>query len=126
MTFTRGLLAGSAVFMGAAGLGLTFMAEELLRHVRQPDAPILVVFVQTIGALYLAFAVLNWLLRGSVMGGIYGRPLALANQLHFLMVAILLVRWAVTGGPPGIAVLAVVYSAFALGFLAVMFRDPGT
>jgi hypothetical protein len=124
MTFSKSLLAASAVYMGAAGLGLTFMAEELLRHVRQPDAPILMVFVQTVGALYLAFAVLNWLLRGSIVGGIYGRPLALANLLHFLMVAIMLVRWAVAGAPPGIIVLAGIYAAFAVGFAAVMFRAP--
>ena len=126
MTFSKGLLASSAVYMGAAGLGLTFAADDLLRHVRQPDARILVVFVQTIGALYLAFAALNWLLRGSVIGGIYGRPLALANLLHFLIVAIMLVRWAVEGGPPGIMVLAGIYAAFAISFVAVMFREPQT
>jgi hypothetical protein len=126
MTFSKGLLAASAVFMAAAGLGLTFMADTLLRHVRQPDARILVVFVQTIGALYLAFAALNWLLRGSAIGGIYGRPLALANLLHFMIVAIMLVRWAVEGGPPGIAVLSGIYAAFAIGFVAVMFREPQT
>lgn len=126
MTFSRGLLASSAIFMGAAGLGLTFTADDLLRHVRQPDAPILVIFVQMIGALYLGFAVLNWLLRSSIVGGIYGRPLVLANLTHFLIVAIPLVRWAASGAPPGIVVLSVIYAAFAAGFAAVMFREPKT
>ena len=110
--------------MGTGGLGLIFLAEDLLRHVRQADAPILVLFVQTIGALYLAFAVLDWLLRGSIVGGIHGRPLALANLLHFAIVAIMLLRWAAAGSPPGIAVLSGIYAAFAVSFAAVMFREP--
>lgn len=120
----RALLTASATFLGLAGLGLTFLPQELLLHVRQPDAHILVVFVQTIGAAYLAFAILNWMSRGATIGGIYGRPLVVANVLHFTMVAILLVRWAAAGAPPGVLIFAALYAIFALWFGALMFGGP--
>ena len=124
MISSRILLSTSAIFTGAAGAGATFLPDDLLRHVRQPEAPILLVFVQTIGALYLAFAMLNWMSRGATVGGIYARPLVVANLLHFMMVAILLIRWAAGGAPPAIAVLAAIYVAFAAGFGMAMFRGP--
>ena len=120
----RALLTASAIFLGLAGLGLTFLPQELLLHVRQPDAHILVVFVQTIGAAYLAFAMLNWMSRGSTIGGIYGRPLVVANLVHFTMVAILLVRWAAAGAPPGVLIFAALYAIFAVWFGATMVRSP--
>ena len=83
-------------------------------HVRQPTARILIVFVQTVGAAYLAFAMLNWMSRGSTIGGIYGRPLVVANVVHFTMVAILLIKWAGSGAPPGIMVCAALYTFFSL------------
>lgn len=124
MTFSRGLFSASALFMALMGFGTTFMADDLLRHVRQPAAPILMLFVQTIGALYLAFAMLDWMLRGVAAGGIYARPLVIANLVHFLMVALVLLRWSLSGAPPGIAVLTALFSLFALGFGMLMFRDP--
>jgi hypothetical protein len=124
LTRTKLLLTASAVFMGLAGVGATFMPHELLVHVRQPEAPILVVFIQALGALYLAFAMLNWMSRGATIGGIYGRPLVVANLVHFMMVAIVLVRWAAAGAPPGIIVLAALYTLFAACFAAVMFGSP--
>ncbi len=114
----------SAAYMALAGLGTTFMPRELLVHVRQPDAPILVVFVQAFGALNVAFAMLNWMSRGNTLGGIYGRPLVTANLVHFLMIGLMLVRWAVAGAPPGIMGLTLIYAVFAVWFAAVMFRSP--
>ena len=124
MMSTRALLTSSAVFLGLAGGGLTFLPQELLLHVRQPDARILVVFVQTVGAAYLAFAMLNWMSRGSTIGGIYGRPLVVANVVHFTMVAILLIKWAAAGAPPGIMLFGAVYTLFAVWFGAAMFGSP--
>ena len=49
---------------------------------------------QLLGALYLGFALLNWLSKGVRMGGIYARPLAMGNGLHFLVGAFTLLRHA--------------------------------
>ena len=124
MTRSKLLLSASALFFGLAGAGATFLPHELLAHVRQPDAPILAVFIQALGALYLAFAMLNWMSRGATIGGIYGRPLVVANFLYFLMTGIVLVRWAAAGAPPGILVLAAIHANFAIWFGSVMFGSP--
>jgi hypothetical protein len=121
---TRALMTASAVYLGLAGAGATFMSEELLTHVRQPAAPVLMFFVQAVGALNLGFAMLNWMSRGATFGGIYGRPIVTANLLHFLMVALVLIRWAMAGAPPGILGLTAVYTVFAAWFGAVLLRDP--
>jgi hypothetical protein len=124
MTRSKLLLSAAATFFGVAGAGATFLPHELLLHVRQPDARILVVFIQALGALYLAFAMLDWMSRGATIGGIYGRPLVVANFLYFTMTGIVLVRWAAAGAPPGILVLAGLHVLFAVCFGAVMFGSP--
>ena len=86
------MMASSALFMGALGIAASFFSHELLRlagaAVRTPT----VLLMQVCGALYVGFAFLNWYLRGFVIGGIYNRPLALANLLHFAVVAVTLVN----------------------------------
>ncbi|MDQ3171426.1 MAG: hypothetical protein M3Q55_14925 [Acidobacteriota bacterium] len=124
MTRSKLLLSASALFFGLAGAGATFLPVELLTHVRQPGARILVVFIQALGALYLALAMLNWMSRGATIGGIYGRPLVVANLLYFMMTGIVLARWAAESAPPGIMVLAAIHVLFAVCFGAVMFGSP--
>jgi len=120
----RALLTVSAVCFGVAGAGMLFMPDALLAHVRQPQARILVLFVQAIGAAYLGFAMLNWMSRGSTIGGIYSRPLVIANLAVFLITGLSLVRWAIDGGPPGILIFASIFGAFAVAFGAVMMTGP--
>jgi hypothetical protein len=73
----------SAALTAALGVGGSFLPQEILaRFESAPDwFPILV--VQVAGALYLAFAILNWMARGNLIGGIYASPLALGNFMHF-------------------------------------------
>ena len=41
--------------------------------------------MQIIGSLYFALAILNWMSKGSFIGGIYNRPIAIANLTHFVI-----------------------------------------
>jgi hypothetical protein len=81
--------------------------------------------IQIAGALYLGFAILNWMAKGALIGGIYSRPLALGNFLHFAVSAIILLK-ALLGGfkPIEIIVGATVYSLFAVWFGLVTFTHP--
>jgi hypothetical protein len=67
---------------------------------------------QIVGALYLAFAAANWTARGSMIGGIYARPLAVANFVHFVIGATVLAKGISTSR------LNAVYLAVTLGYLA--------
>jgi len=121
---TRVLMIASAALMGVIGLAASFMPQEVLGlHGTVPDNAT-VLFVQMAGAVYLGFAMLNWSARGILIGGIYARPVAAGNFLHFVMVAITLIKAAIVFGAVQLMFSAAVFSVFAAWFGLVMFRPP--
>lgn len=115
----------SAVFLAVLGLATSYMPDKVLGvHGTVPDNATLLL-IQMMGALYLGFAILNWTARGVLIGGIYARPLALGNFLHFAMVAVMLTKAAITHGVVQLATSAFVFSVFAIWFGIVLFTHPG-
>lgn len=110
----------SAALMAAAGLTLTFLPGEILAARAAPAQ--LAVLLQVCGALYAGFAMLNWTARGQMLGGIYGRPIVVANLLHFVAGGLAILK----GRPVGAAgaAAALVYAAFAAWFGLVLFSSP--
>ena len=122
---TKILLISSALCMALFGLGATFLPQEVLAHVGAAPEPPLVLILQAMGALYLGFAMLNWMSKGSLLGGIYGRPLVVGNLLHFAVMAIALIRYVLTvSAPPVLIAVALVYLAFAVSFGTLLFSHP--
>ena len=125
MSFSRLLMTVSAGVLAALGLAATFLPQELLARLGlAPDAP-LVLLVQVLGALWLGFAMLDWMARGSAIGGIYGRPLVVGNLLHFASASLAFGKLA-SRAPELRALwpLGLVYALLALGFAVAMFRAP--
>ena len=121
---TRWLMMLSAVFLAALGFATLYMPERVLGvHGTVPDNATLLL-IQMMGALYLGFAILNWTARGAIIGGIYARPLALGNFLHFVLVATLLTRAAIQFGVLQLAASALVFGAFAVAFGLLVFKNP--
>jgi ATP/ADP translocase len=122
---TKLLLGASALILGAAGVAGLFAPHELLRAFGVPPAATLPLLVQLLAAMLFAFSMMNWTAKGSLIGGIYNRPLALGNLTHFAIGAITLLK-AVAGGGTNAVVLAtaVIYALFAAGFALVFFRSP--
>jgi hypothetical protein len=125
MFSTRLLMTSSAMAMAAAGIAATFAPDEILATIAPASAhrtftPI----VQVAGALYLGFAMLNWMTRGSALGGIYGRPLVVSNLTHFVVAALALVKLAERDAHPVSLTAAVIYAAFAAMFGLTLFRSP--
>lgn len=121
---TRALMVSSAALMAAAGILTSFAPLEVLSmHGSEPDNATLLL-IQMMGALYLGFALLNWGARGVMMGGIYARPVAAGNFLHFAMVGVTLTKAAFVHAAAPLAVSALVYSFFAAWFGLVLFRPP--
>lgn len=121
---TRILMISSAALMAVIGLAASFMPQEVLGlHGTVPDNAT-VLFVQMAGAVYLGFAMLNWMARGILIGGIYARPVAAGNFLHFVMVAITLIKAALVFRAVPLMISAAVFSVFAIWFGLVMFRPP--
>ena len=110
--------------MALAGLIGSFLPEESLVLLgSEPDTPT-IILVQVTGALYMGFAMLNWMARGSVIGGIYGRPVTMGNFLHFAVVAALLAKASIVHQTIGIILLAAAYAFFAAWFGFVLFTHP--
>ena len=122
---TKILMTVSAVAMGMAGIILTFLPQELLQHFQVPVAKPMVYIFQLAGALYLSFAMLNWMARTVLIGGIYSRPLAMGNFLHFTMGAVMFIK-ALAGAHASLSLWlgGGVYGSFALLFGLVIFRHP--
>ena len=122
---TKLLMASSSLVMGVLGISFSFLPQELLSYVEVSSNGIAPLFLQVAGALYIAFAMINWMTRTAVIGGIYNRPIAMCNFLHFSIGALALVKG--LRAVPISAVLlvaSIVYSLFAILFAIVLFRHP--
>jgi hypothetical protein len=122
---TKLLMSLSALFMAGLGVAASFLPQEIAAHFGgRPDAHVVLLF-QIGGALYLGFAVLNWMAKGVLIGGIYSRPVVLGNFLHFAVVAIILLK-TLAGGfrPTEIIIGAAIYSLFGAWFGLVLFTHP--
>ena len=125
MNPTRFLMTASALVLALLGALCSFAPERVLAWLAAPAAPVLLLTVQVLGALYLGFAALNWMTRHSLIGGIYSRPVVVGNLLHFMSAGLAIVRLvARTPELVGLWPLAVAYAAFAAGFAVVFFRHP--
>jgi hypothetical protein len=109
--------------MAVLGMLSTFMPQEILEYYGsyREGEKFLVPVVQIAGALYLGFAILNWTARSSLIGGIYNRPVALGNFLHFAMIALVLLKELKNSQGVEIVGGALIYSAFAVWFGLVLF-----
>ncbi|MCC3155493.1 hypothetical protein Q3A66_20730 [Hymenobacter sp. BT770] len=122
---TKFLLGASAALMAAGGLALQFAPHEVLAYAGYPASGLAPVVVQLLGALYLGFALLNWMSKGVRMGGIYARPLAVGNVLHFLAGAFTLLHYALRNpAAAGVWVGAAGYALLAVLFGAILFVSP--
>lgn len=111
--------------MALVGLAATFLPQEILGHFGIHSHVAAQVAVQIMGALYLGFAMLNWMARANLIGGIYSRPVAVGNVLHFSVAALALIKaMMTTNGEPVVVTAAVIYSAFALLFARVLLVHP--
>lgn len=118
-------MTASALFMGITGIAITFLPQELAAYMGAEDNSATVLLIQILGAVYLGFGFLNWLSKGNIIGGIYNRPVAVGNMLHFSVVAITLIKLAFAQEASGLIIpLAIIYSLFAFGFIHVLRNHP--
>src|SRR5829696_8873403 len=111
------LMIASSIVTGILGLSAAFLPKEILENTGLSPTETSLSFVQVTGALYLGFAIMNWMAKTVLIGGIYARPLAMGNFAHFMIAAIALIKTAVNNTVlPYLWVTAVVYSIFAVMF----------
>ena len=115
----------SAILSALLGVAASFLPQEILSYAGAGSGGVGIVIVQAAGALYLGFAALNWTAQGNLIGGIYSRPVALANFMHFAVGSIAMLKVA-AGGEREVALLLLcaTYSLFAALFGIVTFTSP--
>lgn len=105
------------------GIALTFFPEEIGTSLWGPGTPAIVMAL--LGAAVLGLGMLNWFSRRAPIGGIYGRPVLLANLVHFVVGGMALLRQCLAGGAtPWIWMVTMVYLAGMAFYGLLMFVGP--
>lgn len=116
---TRTAVGACALVLALLGLALLFAGSELSALALGTPLPEPIPAVM--GAAFLGFASMNWIARHNILGGIYGRAVVGANQTHFMIGAIVLVKHLLThASPSGLWILAAVYVAGAVLFTGLL------
>ena len=123
---TKILLIASAIFLGLTGLGLTFIPKEILVYLTLEANLTSTILMQILGALLLGFALMNWISRDALFGGIYNKPMTTANLMHFGIggLALIKVVFKIEQNVELIIALTIIYSVFALCFGYVFMNNP--
>jgi hypothetical protein len=116
-------MAASATFLGLVGIALSFLPQEVAAYCGLPESNS--ILLQVSGSLYFGFAVLNWMAKGNLIGGIYSKPVAVANFAHFLVGGLALLKYSFRHtGVSYIWIPVVIYLVFAILFGYVFFFNP--
>ena len=112
--------------MAIIGISASFIPHEILTFIGLPTNQPLPLLIQVIGAMYFAFAMLNWMSKGSIIGGIYNRPIAIANLTHFVIAGLALIKGIFSNPSLSYIIwsIGILYSIFAILFGLVAFNHP--
>jgi hypothetical protein len=113
----------SAGVLLLCGVALLFAPDVVLPALIPPFPPAAAWLGQLLGAAWLGLAALNWLQRRAVLGGIYGRPVVIANLTVFFVSALSLIR-ALPGEPPALWAAAAVTALLAAAYGVLLFAGP--
>jgi len=123
---TKILMTLSALFLAIIGFLFSFLPNEIIDYLNVEPNSITILFLKILSALYLGFGMLNWMAKGTLIGGIYNRPIAIGNFMHFGVGAIALVKVVsnIEKHSEIIISLTVVYVIFAILFAYVFRTNP--
>jgi len=123
---TKSLMTLSALTLALIGFSLIFLPKEILDYLELNVSETLQLLMQIIGSFYFAFAILNWMSKGSIIGGIYNRPIAMANLTHFVIAGLALIKGILANPSLSYVIwsIAIIYSIFAILFGIVAFKHP--
>lgn len=116
------LSAGLLLF---GGLALLFAADAVL-PVFVPGFPLRGAWLgQLLGTAWLGMATLNWLQRFSLLGGIYGRAIVMANAMLYFAGATSLIKPLLSARAPAtLWFVFVPMTAMAIVYAVLMQRGP--
>ena len=119
-------MTSASITLGAAGATLIFASDIVLINLSIDVNQSSLLLGQIVGALYFGFAMLNWMTKESLIGGIYNRPIAVANFTHFMIAGLAIVK-AIVSNPELSKILwatCFAYVIFGILFMIILFRHP--
>jgi len=122
---TKHLMTSSSLMLGAAGAFALFAPDVLLSMLGAAATGVTSVLVELMGALYFALAMMNWTAKDSAIGGIYARPVSLANFSHFFTGALILFNYLFDQFSVLALIVTAVYAVYAASFYWLVFRATG-
>ena len=119
-------MTSSAIFLAIIGIILSFLPTEIMGYLNIDSNIISILFLKILSALFLGFGILNWMAKGALIGGIYNKPIAIGNLMHFGVGAIALVKIVLNMQTHSeiIIPLTAVYVIYALLFGYVFKNNP--
>ena len=123
---TKLVMTSSAIFLAVIGIILSFLPNEIADYLNVEPTIITILFLNILSALYLGFGILNWMAKGTLIGGIYNKPIAIGNLMHFGVGAIALIKIAsnIQIHRVIIILLTVLYVIFAILFGYIFRTNP--
>lgn len=123
---TKLIMTATAILLAGIGICLSFAADEIMVSLSISTTLIARLTLQLLGAMYYAFAILNWMVKGAIIGGIYNRPIAVANFTHFFIGGIVLTKEVLTNHQSTaiISILAGTYMLMTGVFGFMISRQP--
>ena len=123
---TKVVMISSALFLAIIGVFLSFLPNEIANYLNVEYNIISTLFLKLMSALYLGFGILNWMTKETLIGGIYNKPIAIGNIMHFGVGAIALVKIvsSIKTHSEIIISLTVVYVIFAILFAYIFRTNP--
>lgn len=116
----------SSLILGATGMLLSFAPDIVMTNLNIDHTPSSLLLGQIIGATYFGYSMLNWMSKGSLIGGIYNRPIAIANFTHFLIASLAIGKMLISNPelPKSLWIAGTGYATLGLLFIIILFRHP--
>jgi hypothetical protein len=120
------IMASSAVVLGAAGIILTFAPDVALSSINAELNPTTLLLLKIMGGLYLGYSVMNWMSKESLIGGIYNRPIAIANFWHFFVAGLPIVKALIVNPDLPLVIwgVGIIYTLLGILFGIILFTHP--
>ena len=80
---TKIIMTSSALFYAIIGVLICFLPNEIAGYLEVESTIITIIFLNILSALFLGFGILNWMAKGTLIGGIYNKPILIGNLMHF-------------------------------------------
>lgn len=121
---SRAIILGTTLLLGLVATALIFAPAEVASALGFTGVQALPLVLQLYGAALFGLAMTGWMIRGAIVGGIFGRSYVAGNAAHATIGAFALVRVAVApGAPAALVALCVAYCALAVVFGYLMFAS---